>query len=338
MRGSALGAVAWIAALTATVGASAPTASAQEQEAAVPLLRTSLDTTATVVGAPLRLKIQPELPPGWLLAPPPPELDLDPFSLRRVSLVRSADAPGEAFLLDLVPLKAGELEIPGITLTARDPEGEDVSLQTEALPVQVDSNLPAPEADPDGETGEPAAPAPADLKPALAAPRDWRPVWIAAGSLAVATILGFVLLRRLRRLRRRPGVPQAPRRSKRALRPAWEIALEELDRIAAADHVGKGQIARQYIEVTAVVRQYLEDRYGVPALESTTSDLRSFLDAAALGPDARTQVLALLGEADLVKFAKALPPQSAARASEERARAFVKRTTPTPATVDKEEA
>jgi hypothetical protein len=320
------------------VGASAPTASAQEQEAAVPLLRTSLDTTATVVGAPLRLKIQPELPPGWLVAPPAPDLDLDPFSLRRVSLVRSADAPGEAFLLDLVPLRAGELEIPAITLTARGPEGEEVSLQTEGLPVHVDSNLPVPEAYPEDETGEPAAPAPADLKPVLSAPRDWRPVWIAAGSLAVATILGFVLLRRLRQLRRRPGVPQAPRRSKRALRPAWEIALEELDRIAAADHVGKGEIARQYIEVTAVVRQYLEDRYGVPALESTTSDLRSFLDAAALGPDARTQVLALLGEADLVKFAKALPPESAARASEERAREFVKRTAPAPATVDKEAA
>jgi hypothetical protein len=341
VRGLAPVAVACAAWLAASIWPAASIVAAQEPETAVPFLHSSLDTSAAAVGAPLRLKIQPEVPPGWLVAPPSPEIDLDPFSLRRVSLVRSPDGSGEAFVLDLVPLKAGDVEIPPIPLTASDPDGEEVTLTTEALPVQVLSNLPAPGESAgaeEGAPGEEAAPAPADLKPALTAPRDWLPVWIAAGSLVVATILGFLLFRKLRRLRGRRGLGPVRRRPKRKLRPAWEIALEGLDRIAAADHVGKGEIARQYVEVTAVLRQYLEDRYGVPALESTTSDLRAFLDGVALAPEARTQLLALLGEADLVKFAKALPQESAARLLEGRARDFVNQTTPAPAALEKEAA
>jgi hypothetical protein len=244
VRGLAPVAVACAAWLAASIWPAASIVAAQEPETAVPFLHSSLDTSAAAVGAPLRLKIQPEVPPGWLVAPPSPEIDLDPFSLRRVSLVRS----------------------------------------------------------PDG------------------------------------SILGFLLFRKLRRLRGRRGLGPVRRRPKRKLRPAWEIALEGLDRIAAADHVGKGEIARQYVEVTAVLRQYLEDRYGVPALESTTSDLRAFLDGVALAPEARTQLLALLGEADLVKFAKALPQESAARLLEGRARDFVNQTTPAPAALEKEAA
>ena len=58
----------------------------------------------------------------------------------------------------------------------------------------------------------------------------------------------------------------------------------------------------------------------------------------ALVSEARLQVLSLLGEADLVKFAKAVPEAAAARAIEGRARAFVNRTTPLPAAAEREAA
>jgi hypothetical protein len=186
----------------------------------------------------------------------------------------------------------------------------------------VESNLPPPA--PDAEA--PEEPAPADLKPALEPPRDWRPLLVAAAAAAAAAALGFWILRQLRRRRPHEAPPSPVRRA--PLRPAWETALEELDRIAAADHVGHGALARQYVEVTAVLRRYLEERYGVPALEQTTTELAESLRNTPLRPEPAARVLALLREADLVKFAKADPAPADARAAETRAREAVNATIP----------
>jgi hypothetical protein len=154
-------------------------------------------------------------------------------------------------------------------------------------------------------------------------------VWIAIASLLVALALGLFLARRLRRLRRRPArVPPPPTVPRKRLRPAWEIALEELDRIVKADHVGQGELGVQYVEVSEALRRYLENRYGVPALESTTDELAPRLEQLALEADARTRVVAILREAVLVKFAKARPEAAAARALEVRVRELVVESTP----------
>jgi hypothetical protein len=197
-----------------------------------------------------------------------------------------------------------------------------VELSSPPLRVDVASNLPAPAGAPaDSAT---AAAKPADLKPALAAPRDWRPVWIAGAAALLAFALASALLRRLRRRRRTPQA--APARARKPARPAWEIALAELDRIAAERWVDRGELRRQYEEVTEALRRYLENRWGVPALESTTDDLRGLLRGSAVPPEVAGRVLSLLGEADLVKFAKGRPEADAARACEARAREVVRET------------
>jgi hypothetical protein len=171
-------------------------------------------------------------------------------------------------------------------------------------------------------------PEPADLKPALEAPRDWRPVWIAAGLALLTAVAGFFLLRWLRGRRRRPEPEAVSRRERVPARPAWELALEELDAIAEARWVDHGELRRQYDEVTGTLRRYLENRYGIPAPESTTEDLRELLRRSPLRGDVAAGVLSLLAEADLVKFAKGVPDADEARSAEGRARRIVEATIP----------
>ena len=281
----------------------------------------SLDTTATSVGGRLHLRVAVDAAGGWLVEPPAPAAELGSFRVRAVAPL-PAEGDRRVFELTLVPTQAGDVEVPPVTLRAHRGNEAPIEIASPALRVRVASNLEAPAA---GDSAGAAAAKPADLKPAIVPPRDWRPVWIALGAAVLVFAAAYALWRRLRRRPAKeivPVVPEAPPR------PAWEIAIEELDRIAAERLVDRGELRRQYEEVTEALRRYLENRWGVPALESTTDDVRRLLADAPVSPSFAGRVTALLGEADLVKFAKGRPEPHAARASETRARELVLETTP----------
>ncbi|MCA9750852.1 MAG: hypothetical protein KC591_01560 [Gemmatimonadetes bacterium] len=298
----------------------------------VPHPTARVDTTAVPIGGSVTLTVEIPTPEGWFAEPPRLEGDLGPFRVRNLAETeRTSDA--RRFVARLVAMEAGPGEIPPVEMTVRHGEDEALVVATEGIPVEITSNLPPP--DP-AATDSAAVPAPAPFKPALEAPRDWRPVIVAAIALILGTALGFLLWRRLRA--RGPADDVAPAAPRVPARPAWEIALEELDRIAAAGLVERGELRRQYEEVTFAVRRYLEDRYGVPALESTTDELRDRLRRAPVPPEQASRAVNLFAEADLVKFAKATPEATAARDTERRAREFVRATMPAAPAPSTEEA
>jgi len=89
-----------------------------------------------------------------------------------------------------------------------------------------------------------------------------------------------------------------------------ERALYELNELLARDFIGKGKIKEFYLELTMVVRRYIERAHAIRAPEQTTEE---FLGAAAKNPEfSREVVLKLrifLQTADLVKFAAYCPAQ-----------------------------
>jgi hypothetical protein len=295
-----------------------------------PQATATLDTTATAVGGRLQLTVEVEDSPGWVVEPPARNLDLSPFRIR--SLAEVPRESGRAYELTLVPLEAGEVAVPEVPFRIRGPGGTTGEITTAPVPVTVASNLAPPEAETAEDGAPPGPPVPpqaAGLKPPLEAKRNWWPVVAAGALLLLGAVAGFFLLRRLRN--RKPEPEEEERAPRKPLRPAWELALEELDRIASARYVENGELDRQYVEVTDAVRRYLENRYGVPALECTTADLNELLRSAPVSPQTVSHILSLLREADLVKFAKAEPLVEDARATDDRARRLVADTTPRPA-------
>lgn len=129
--------------------------------------------------------------------------------------------------------------------------------------------------------------------------------WFAGGAALLAAVL--LVLRYLKQRRRKPRtVPEAPPK------PLHERVLEALAAIERKQLWQQGLAKQYHSEVTDLLRTYVEERYGVPALERTTDDLVAELNASAMGREPRELLANLLRLADLVKFAKyaALPAEN----------------------------
>ncbi len=109
-------------------------------------------------------------------------------------------------------------------------------------------------------------------------------------------------------------------------RPAHVIALERLDALQAKGLWQSGEIKAFHTELTYILRSYLERRFDIRALESTTFEimLGVKLQPVRIVPKSWYPDLErLLQTADLVKFAKAEPPREWHQEMFDLARKFV---------------
>jgi hypothetical protein len=144
---------------------------------------------------------------------------------------------------------------------------------------------------------------------------------LVAGTLAataVALVVGFLGRHR----RPAPLVPSEPPGPVLTLGP-YDAALTRLAQIERERWLARGDIDRHYAAVADTLRRYLEDAHGVPALERTTSELIRALPPTLADAGLKERCAALLGEADLVKFARARPDVQAGERCARDARALL---------------
>ncbi|RPD91251.1 hypothetical protein EGM88_14810 [Aureibaculum marinum] len=95
--------------------------------------------------------------------------------------------------------------------------------------------------------------------------------------------------------------------------PPYDLALKRLKELDNKQLWQKNKIKQYYVELTDIVRSYIERELNIPALESTTNELMEtitdFNKSSSLDiPDTTLKKLQkLLKDADLVKFAKYVP-------------------------------
>jgi hypothetical protein len=91
--------------------------------------------------------------------------------------------------------------------------------------------------------------------------------------------------------------------------PAHIIALRELDRIKAQKLWQQEKIKQYYSEVADTIRMYIENRFGIPAMEQTSSETIGVFrqDKELVAGTSVDQIQHILSLADLVKFAKYKP-------------------------------
>lgn len=95
--------------------------------------------------------------------------------------------------------------------------------------------------------------------------------------------------------------------------PPFDLAKQRLKELDSRKLVKQNRIKLYYIELTDIVRSYIERELNIPALESTTDELMEtisdFNSSSNLNIPKETllKLQELLKEADLVKFAKSKP-------------------------------
>jgi len=126
--------------------------------------------------------------------------------------------------------------------------------------------------------------------------------WLVIG-LAILVLLVVSWIYRKKLMREKPVVVQKAEPEK----PAHERALEQLKVLDGRNLWQQGEVKGYYIELTEIIRLYLERRYGIHAQEQTTDEILKSLEGKELPGASRTSLRELLVQADLVKFAKAVP-------------------------------
>ncbi|MGB2661165.1 MAG: hypothetical protein WBB86_04105 [Candidatus Omnitrophota bacterium] len=88
-------------------------------------------------------------------------------------------------------------------------------------------------------------------------------------------------------------------------KPPDVIAHEELDKLKAMDLPGKGRVKEYYVQLSDIVRRYLEGRFSYRAPEMTTEEFLNVIKRSEELTDEHKELLReFLSHCDMVKFAK----------------------------------
>lgn len=212
----------------------------------------------------------------------------------------------------LEPTRTGQLAIWPIRMTFTDsrPQGDGQlhTIESEGLTVEVDSVVDAeiPTLD---ELRPPADPVPLPY-------RNQAGIWgigLALVGFLLLALFGWWFWRRRHQQQQQLDQIKSPR----------ELAYLELQQLLQ-DNWAERDVKRFYVELTGIVRRYIERTTGILAPEQTTEEfLREIGQRDTFVADERQRLQEFLESADLVKFAAHQPRAEDLQESFQRAQRFV---------------
>lgn len=237
--------------------------------------------------------------------------------------------------LVLLPAQPGRngLVLPPLPVAVARANGEIATVCTRPHPILVeDPTSNTPEAMPKGNP------------PGIPQREEWtalkRALGYGAVGLALGALIAILVWRKLTAPKPLPPPPPP--------RPAWEVALEELDRVRHAGLLDTHRYGEHFDRTSDAVRRYLGARFGFDGLESTTDEILAALkkqgggfirfetpsgsERPAFGPApgvAFERIAGFLRDCDLVKFANLTPTPEQCSTSITTGEAIVRNTMPT---------
>ncbi|MCW3071495.1 MAG: hypothetical protein JWO44_1385 [Bacteroidetes bacterium] len=134
---------------------------------------------------------------------------------------------------------------------------------------------------------------------------DWLKdhMYIVYGSLVaiLAIIIILIIIRRMRKVKPPMVIVEAPKI------PAHIIALEKLEKLKQQKLWQEGKLKGYYSSLTDILREYIENRFKIQAMEQTTEEIIFGFRNAAVDEESKRKLKQVLMLADLVKFAKEQP-------------------------------
>ena len=134
---------------------------------------------------------------------------------------------------------------------------------------------------------------------------DWlkdNMIVIYVGLTAIISIIIIIFMIRYFRKTKPPMVfVEAPKI------PAHVIAIEKLEKLTSEQLWQNGKLKQYHIAITDILREYIENRFKIQALEQTTDEILLGFRNIAIDDESRKKLKQILILGDLVKFAKELP-------------------------------
>lgn len=273
---------------------------------------TSVDRERITVGDPIVYTITVLSPPGASVAWPGRDVRLGEFEVRSFVHLGPVARPGghqaDTLRYVVTVYNVGLQTIPALSFPYILRDGTRRTAVTKPVPITVVSVI----------TGEPTDIR--DLKEPAEIPAGHIPwyIWTGLTALLVAIIMGGIYV--YRRRKQRPDIPIAPPVSPRL---PHEVAYDELDQLAGLRLIEQGKIKEHYTVASETIRRYLAARYGIVAMEVTTTELLETLEKLPVQAEHIRPIGLFLRECDLVKFAKYIPDRESMDRSIDAARAII---------------
>lgn len=148
----------------------------------------------------------------------------------------------------------------------------------------------------------------APIKEIIREEKNWKDyMWIYI-VFGVIVLIGVILWFLPKIIGRKEG-KSIEKKSAPIVRPAHEISLEKLHKLQKEKIWKQGRVKEFQSELTYILREYLENRYNINALEQTTGEIVDSLQKIKIKTEDIEIIKNILQIADMVKFAKAKPEE-----------------------------
>jgi hypothetical protein len=251
----------------------------------------SADSSRYLIGDWIRVTVELRHPRGTTFQPAIPDSLAGFTVLQRLPFASMSDTVTRTGVI-IARYDSASAVIPGLTYLSAVPGDtalHPVSTNTVALTVQrvrVDSAGQA-----------------RDIKPVMSIPYTLAEILMFVGALLVLAAGAYVAYRFYAKRRQKAVVDtRLP-----VLKAAHVVAYEHLAMLKEKRLWQQGKVKEYHSELTEILRRYLEDRFGMMALEETTGEILDGLSRMKLLPKIIRDVEDVLVRADLVKFAKHKP-------------------------------
>ena len=146
-----------------------------------------------------------------------------------------------------------------------------------------------------------------DIKPPVDFPfNPWPFIFLCAG-FAIG-FMGFLVYYFLRKFKQKKLLVAA--------KDPWDIARERLEALKKQDLAAQGNFQEFYVELSDIVRRYMEERFRIRAPEMTTQEfLWSLNNSSQLTNEHKLSLKDFLFSCDMVKFARYDPTSREAEES-----------------------
>jgi len=256
------------------------------------------DSTSLLIGNQSKMELSVTVPAGSILRWPAFADTLTAHvEILRKSVPDTVTSNSESYTLRqellITSFDSGHYVIPPIRFRYHQ-KGDTTSYYTETGPLPISVNTV--KTDP-GQDIKP-------IKPPLRAPVTLREIlrWVGLGIFVLAFAYGVYYYLK----KRKKQEPIVKMRLKPTI-PPDEAALEALEALKLKKLWQSGRVKEYFSEMTEIIREYIELRFSVRALEMTTDEIRVAMQQEGIHSEAWNKLNSTLMLADLVKFAKEQP-------------------------------
>ncbi len=294
------------------IAQNAPLSGDENQDKAPIRFDITVPQDSLTIGDDIIIHIKADYPSNIKVTPPSGQIPDEVFVLKSGPEVKSKTRKGrkyDDYTYVLTAFTTGVLEIPSFEFFWYDSLGNQNVVSAPTKSIYIKSVLPADTSGLDIK----------DIIGPKALPKRRWPYILIGILITVIIIVVYLLHKRKMKTIEMPKVP---------IEPPYDIAIRELTILKEKDLPGKGKIKLYYIELSDIIRRYIDGRFNIDAVEATTYELKKVLRHPELPKEKISDALSFLTRADMVKFAKFIPSPHLVRGDYELVKKFIVETKP----------